>query len=456
MDVFRARNYDVPVVERMGLVRKILNNEQTAAENLHELFMQLPNEHLQELLATLLQFFTPERTLMTAVLGYAKPTGIMQPPANDQVGYLREPDHLWTNPKTTTHDHIWFYFVFRWAVMYFINTTNLLVKSVSLSFPDIQHEECRRLLLLSVATYHPHMLNSLVPYIKGIYLNPEYLRDTTEYSELLLLTRYMLASNDIEDQSMPFAQLFQWGAGMDPRVQSIALRTDALHTIAAVDVIVLERWVRSCTSPALITHLCCILTDLPPEIHYVAVLALSFADLLIDIDWDHERPYLYERAIHVLLSTSMTSALYAFVASHLFSRLSLAHPRVNYIETCFYAFSQALQLSRTDAILCHRIEENLRTGVMTNGNREAFIALVNVNEDQAANWKTMFPGIAWKAPVEPAFIDTLTAQPMLRAWRFCATDSAIVSLETIIRHVSANGFRNPFTNMTFTWDDVSG
>jgi hypothetical protein len=456
MERFRTCNYVLPVVERMGLIRQILNNDISAAANLMELFINLSDEHLQEVMGILLQFFAPDRNILTTALEASVVGADIAPPAHDQIGFLRDPNHLWTNPSTTSRLNIWFYFLFRWAVMYFESTTNLLVKSVSVSFPGMLPDECQRLLLLSIATYHPRLLNLLVPYVRCILNNPLYVRDATEYSEVLLLTRYIFASNEIADRhSFPFEQLFQWGAGLNPNIQSVSLRTDALNTIAAVEVVVLERWVRACTSPSLITSLCRILTELPPEIHYIAVLAFSFADLMIDIEWDNGRPHLYERAIHVLLSTSGSSALYSFVASHLFSRLSLAHPRVNYIESCFHAFTQALQISRSDSILRHRIEENLRTSVMTNGNREVFIGLVNINEDQANEWKTLFPGITWKGPTgPPAPIDTLTAQPMVRAWRFSALDTAVVSLETIVRHVSANGFRNPFTNILFTWEDV--
>jgi len=368
---------------------------------------------------------------------------------------LRQSDNLWIEPPTASRGDLWDYLMFRWAAQYFERVLNILLKAAP---PTAWQTEANvtNLLFMTVVVHHETLLTLLAPRIRIILEAPAYCRDTVEYTELLQLVQYLLRR---ELTPFPFEKLLFWGAGLDPCVQSIPLRVDALLTVAAASPDVLQKYLRECLDPQLIPALCCILVDLPLDTHYIAILALSYCNLLIDISWDTwGRPYLYEQAMHVLLSASHNKdsyLLHAVLATHLFWRMAQEYPRRNLIETCFYALTSVLQETRRVVVFRHAIEENIRNGLTTNGNRPMFIQLVALQEPDIQDlWSQLFPSLRWVARDLVPDVDTLTEQAVVRAWHFETGDSTPVALETVVRHVAINGLRNPFTNLPLTWEHL--
>ena len=460
----RARDYSVGTAERMGIVKVVLNGSNVCDE-LWDLFMHLPETHLCETFSILLHYHVPDRHLITQLLQHREPCVKALPPSHLQLGYLREPDNLWNNPLPASRHSLWDYLLFRWSMQYFDKTLQLMLKTIS-AFDDVRDlSNIQTVLTSSIVAHHSTMLVLLAPRARLILEETDYCRDSLEYSDLLLLTQYIFMSAEIPRDlklQMPFERLFQWGAGMNPHIHSMAFRSDALLAVASVDHDILQAWVRECTDPHLIPSLCRILTEFPSDIHYIAILALSFSNLLIDIAWDNWHfPFLYESAIHVILSAipgdncSSGFILNAVIASHLFLRFSLAFPRRNIIETCFYAFSTALQRVQADQVFKHQIEENLRAGMATNGNRSIFISLVSLQDsDVQDNWTALFPSIVWPETTGPRDFDSVTEQPIVKKWHFEDNDDTPVGLETIIHHIASNGLRNPFTNLAVTWEHL--
>jgi hypothetical protein len=378
------------------------------------------------------------------------------PPSHEQLGYLREPDRLWIHPPAAPRAALWDFLLLRWCYNYFDRTLNIMVRALSAG-STLSEEN----LMATMVLYHQELIFMMLPRVRLALEATAYCRDLHEYHELLRMLEFILRAPFVTDQDLdelPLEKLLYWGAGLDPHVQALSLRANALHVAMLVSNTALRKRLNACMDPELIPALCRILVDMPLDIHFVAILALSYCNLLIDINWDNHPPYLFELAMHVLLSASHSSTsflLHAVLASHLLWRLAQEFPRRNIIETCFYALTNVLQQTRPGDTFRSMVEENIRFALTTNGNRAMLIELVALQEpEQQALWNNLFPSIKWPAPNNrnPVLVDALTEQPIVRAWHFEPDDTTLVSLETIIRHVALNGLRNPFTNLPTTWD----
>ena len=451
------------VVERLGNAKRILDGT-NAAEGLWHLFETLPAVELHEVFGILLQYHVPDRHNLLNFINLRPFHPPARPPSQAQIGFARDPD-LWEDFPDASREDLWEYLLFRWTVKYFERTADLMLKSLNTldqlpaELASLLALENSDLFMMSIVAYHGSLLDAVAPRVLSMLQLPSFCRDLTEHNELNQLSNFVLSSTAVPvaiKEQFPLDYFLRIAAGEHAHVHATALRLDALNTVAATSGSVLENWIRRCTDPSLITWLCRIMVDLPAEVHYIAIMGLTFADLMIDIAWDLDRHYLYEMTIHILLSvdpTRVSYALHAVLASHLFQRFALAFPRRNIIEGCFYTLSAILHNVPNTNPFRHQIEENLRTALTTNGNRGPFLQMVAWQEAESqAEWSYLFP--QWQAPPSaPATLDEVTELPILRKWAFAPMNRSVVGLETILRQVAFNGLKNPFTNIAFTWDE---
>lgn len=459
---WRAAGYNhVPVVECLGITKRVLDGTNAAAE-LRQLFENLPVQDLHELFGILLLYHIPDRINLMAFLQCSPYAGLTEPPSNAQIGFLRD-ENVWVSPPDASRENLWNYLLFRWTIKYFERTMELMLRSLS-AFEQIPEEMASELyLMVTVVAHHGTLLEVAAPRIIGMLQHEQYCRDLIEHNELSMLTKFLLSSSAVSDTikaQVPLDYFFRVGSGLNLHIQALALRQEAVFTVAATSSTLLETWIRKQTAVQLrelANSMCYILVDLPVDVHYIAILTLTFMHASLNIEWDMQRPYLYELVIHVLLSVNKTGRQYslnAMLASLICQRLSLAFPRRNVIEACFYAFTDVLQNVNRENALRHQIEENLRVALSTNGNRGSFLQLVSWQEEDAqTEWAYLFPLLSWPCSGPAPNLDSVTEQPVFRCWYFPGDEkgATAVGLETVLRQVAFNGLRNPFTNVPFTW-----
>lgn len=463
----REKGFQTGVVERLGVAKRVLDGNNAASE-LWQLFNSVPLPDLNELFGILLQFYVPDRHNLLAFLEHKALGDTLAPPSQAQLGFLRD-NVLWTSPADCERDDLWNYLLFRWSIQYFEKTIDLMVKSLGLI--DQLPQELSSLLALdtpdlfvvSIVAHHDSLLLALAPRVVKMLQHPQFCRDVVEHNELSTLTRYVLASPAVSisiKTQISFEYFFNIAAGNHAHLQALPLRQEAMLTVAAASNVLLQTWIRNVTNVNIVNWLCHVLVDLSAEVHYIAVAALSFYNFNSNTQWPTTKPYLYELAIHVLLSANRSQVMYslqALLASQICQGFSLAFPRRNIIEGCFYAFTDVLQNVPRENCFRHSIEENLRGALSTVGNRATFVKLVSWQDtDTQLQWGYLFPLLTWPTEsIENVISDSVTEQPIFRPWFFPGSQNheTRVGLETILRQVAFNGLRNPFTNIVFLWEN---